>query len=81
MLLKQLLISITRGIREMYRDEFENYKPESDPRLVSVGDEMRRVGTLISDLEWEGQDASSYYPELSRLLAAQEKGIAYIPKF
>ena len=54
---------------------------ESDPRLINVNLERKRLRNIVSDGEWNGEDVTAENCQLKILSAALLDGRLYLPKF
>ena len=53
----------------------------SDPRLLDVNDEYKRLRDIVTDGEWNGKNVSLEKCQLNILSAARLEGRFYLPKF
>jgi len=53
----------------------------SDPRLINVNLERKRLRDIVSDGEWNGRDVTVENYQLKILSAALLNGRLYLPKF
>ena len=53
----------------------------SDPRLINVNLERKRLRDIVSDGEWNGRDVTVENCQLKILSAALLNGRLYLPKF
>ena len=53
----------------------------SDPRLINVNLERKRLRNIVSDGEWNGRDVTVENCQLKILSAALLDGRLYLPKF
>lgn len=53
----------------------------SDPRLINVNLERKRLRDIVSDGEWNGKDVTVENCQLKILSAALLDGRLYLPKF
>lgn len=53
----------------------------SDPRLINVNLERKRLRNIVSDGEWNGKDVTVENCQLKILSAALLNGRLYLPKF
>lgn len=53
----------------------------SDPRLINVNLERKRLRNIVSDGEWNGKDVTVENCQLKILSAALLDGKLYLPKF
>ena len=65
----------------MYRKEFTNYRAENDPRLISVSGQLKALRKQISNIEWDGGDASALRLKALEFFRAEQRGIQFLPRF
>ena len=65
----------------MYTTEFNEFNFDTDSRLLNVAAESRRLRDLISDIEWNGGDASHLIPQYNMFIDALKNGVVYLPTF
>ena len=53
----------------------------SDPRLINVNLERKRLRNIVNDGEWNGKDVTVENCQLKILSAALLDGRLYLPKF
>lgn len=54
---------------------------DSTRQLISISAEIRRLEQLITDKEWEGQDASVEVHDLNHMRKLRSEGKIYEPLF
>ena len=53
----------------------------SDPRLINVNDERKKLREIVTEKEWQGKNADAEKCQLKILSAALQDGKFYLPKF
>ena len=53
----------------------------SDPRLINVNDERKKLREIVTEKEWQGKNADAEKCQIQILSAALQEGRSYYPAF
>ncbi len=53
----------------------------SDPRLINVNDQRKKLREIVTEKEWQGKNADAEKRQIKILSAALQEGKSYYPAF
>ena len=53
----------------------------SDPRLINVNDQRKKLREIVTEKEWQGKNADAEKCQIKILSAALQEGRSYYPAF